>query len=299
VTRGLITNDGHDRWEDDPLALSKARQLFFWQASFVDALLGRIVERLRDTGTYDRALLIITADHGVSIRPGDFRRRVSPTNSRDILGVPLLVKLPQQVQGKISDRNVESIDILPLIADVLGLEIPWAVDGASPLTGAERSFKAVFDRGAEQRFPADLMVAGSATDDAWQLLVPAVAHRLVGRNLEEFVIEASPVEAVMSFPQIYANVVPEVFVPCIITGRLPFGEQRDFAVSVNGRIATVTSSYPVEGGSEFSATVDERAFRIGANSVEVLLIGELPRGLGSARSLQPGIDPLLLRVFKN
>ena len=43
------------------------------------------------------------------------------------------VKLPQQVSGVVSDRVVETIDILPTIADVLSATVPYEVDGRSLL----------------------------------------------------------------------------------------------------------------------------------------------------------------------
>ena len=39
------------------------------------------------------------------------------------MSVPLFIKLPGQTEGRIDDRNVESVDILPTIADVLGISI--------------------------------------------------------------------------------------------------------------------------------------------------------------------------------
>ena len=61
------------------------------------------------------------------------RRNLSPHNLHDILPVPLLVKLPHQDQGLISDRNVQVVDILPTIAEVLNVDLPWRVDGRSLL----------------------------------------------------------------------------------------------------------------------------------------------------------------------
>ena len=99
-----------------------------------------LLRRLEATGLYDRALVIVTADHGVSFEPKGLMREVAPQNLADIAGVPLFVKYPGQSRGRIDDRDAKTIDIVPTIADVLGVTIPWHVDGVSlrrpPVTGA-------------------------------------------------------------------------------------------------------------------------------------------------------------------
>ena len=93
--------------------------------------MGRLVARLKQAGLYDSCLIVVMADHGVSIRPDDDRRNLTETNYPDILSIPLLVKRPGQRRGETSDRNVQSVDVLPTVADVLGIELPWKPDGIS------------------------------------------------------------------------------------------------------------------------------------------------------------------------
>ena len=47
--------------------------------------------------------------------------------------VPLFIKLPHQNAGIMTDRNVETIDVFPTIADVLQMTPEVAVDGCSLL----------------------------------------------------------------------------------------------------------------------------------------------------------------------
>jgi hypothetical protein len=97
---------------------------------YVDRLIGTLIERLKETGVYDNCLLIITADHGTTFQTGLPRRAVKNNNFRDIMVVPLFIKLPHQTEGQISDLNVWTIDVLPTIADVLDVEFSW-VEGLS------------------------------------------------------------------------------------------------------------------------------------------------------------------------
>ena len=52
-------------------------------------------------------------------------------NQDEILSIPLFIKRPRQTRGEISDRAVESVDILPTVADVLGLNLQAPTDGWS------------------------------------------------------------------------------------------------------------------------------------------------------------------------
>jgi len=129
--RGLDEFGSGETWGPDEWAVVQAYQRYLLQVGFVDKLLGAIIDRIKGVGLYDRSLIIITADHGVSFRVNDKRRPISKTNYQDIMSVPLFIKVPNQVEGVISDSNVESIDILPSIADILDISVPWPVDGQS------------------------------------------------------------------------------------------------------------------------------------------------------------------------
>ena len=49
----------------------------------------------------------------------------------DILGIPLLVKLPGQISPQLHESSARTIDILATIADVLDADLPWTIDGRS------------------------------------------------------------------------------------------------------------------------------------------------------------------------
>ena len=107
---------------NDPFLVRQRYQRHLLQVGFTDRLLGRLIARLRETGLWDRALVVVTADHGVSFRVGQAdRRAVTPENVEDIAPVPLFVKAPGQRTGRVSTRPVQTIDILPTIADELGI----------------------------------------------------------------------------------------------------------------------------------------------------------------------------------
>jgi hypothetical protein len=136
-------------WNDNQAAVDQYWQRHLLQVGYADTVLARIVARLRSTGLYNRALLVVTADHGVSFRAAQKRRPLSPANLQDIAFVPLFVKLPHQTRGRVVLEPSRNTDILPTVAAALGIRIPWHVDGHSLLGSrpAERDVVLVKDHG--------------------------------------------------------------------------------------------------------------------------------------------------------
>ena len=130
----VIPGAPNGNWGDDKWLTEQAEQRFFLQLGYADGALGLILRRLRATGVYDRALVVVTADHGVSFRPGTPRRNISAGNLVDIAFMPLFVKLPGQHRGRIDDSFAQTTDVLPTIAAALHTRLPWPVDG-KPLIG--------------------------------------------------------------------------------------------------------------------------------------------------------------------
>jgi|GEM_PF-2065930 len=120
-------------WQDDPWAVIHSHQRHLLQVGYTDRLVGRIVARLKEQGLYDDALVVFTADHGVSFRPGDKRRDRSDTNLGDIMPVPLLIKPPHHRAAIVDDHVVRTVDILPTMAQALGTALTWSTQGRSAL----------------------------------------------------------------------------------------------------------------------------------------------------------------------
>ena len=114
------------RWVDDKWAGALRYQRHLLQVQYVDTVVGALVARLRQVGMYDDALLVVTADHGTSLRPGFPFLQPTEASFVDFAAVPLFIKRPGQRRGEVIDANIETIDILPTLAAELGR--PAAVD---------------------------------------------------------------------------------------------------------------------------------------------------------------------------
>lgn len=281
------------KWDDDPWAAALNLQRYLLQVGYSDTLLGSLVARLRETGIYDDALIVVTADHGASLQAGLSFRRPNESTVVDIAAVPLFVKRPGQRRGEAVDASVEVTDILPTVAAELGTEAPWRTDGANlfDADGRPRSSRAMFFDRARYRIeaPGDLrpglLRSVARKFDRFEtgnpLDAPTPGGRygeLIGRAASEMLIpDAADFEVVVDSRPLLRDVNPAAdFVPAHLTGAVV--GVRDgapapvLALALNGVVAAVTRPYPfpVLGRRDsWEAIVDPRRFRPGENSLEV------------------------------
>lgn len=112
-----------------PVGAAVGHQRHLLQVQAGDRLLGQILDRLEHDDALDDTLVVVTADHGESFQPDEPDRGLSEANADQIAWAPLIIKAPGQDDGQIDDTNVQAIDIVPTVADLLGVDIPWDVDG--------------------------------------------------------------------------------------------------------------------------------------------------------------------------
>ncbi len=99
--------------------------------SYADAELGRFLEALRREGLMDDSVVVVYGDH-FGLRPpvssdaeAALRRDVfgHDYNRADLYTVPLIVHLPGQTRGATVTHALGQVDILPTVADLLGIDL--------------------------------------------------------------------------------------------------------------------------------------------------------------------------------
>lgn len=130
-----VEGDGH--WGTDPNPPLRGLQRHLYQIGFLDVMLGRMLDHLVETGTWDDTMVIVVADHGASFVAGEHRRWPYQDNRDDLYRIPLFIKYPGQQTGETVDLPVFGIDILPTIVDVMDIDTDWKFDGQSLLTLTE------------------------------------------------------------------------------------------------------------------------------------------------------------------
>ncbi len=146
-------------WHDDWTArIAHERHLLQLQAG--DRLLGQIIAKLKAIGAWDNSIVVVTADHGIAFQAREPARSVAASDADQILWTPLFIKVPHQSTGRIDDRPAQSVDVVPTIADLIGVKIPWHVDGVSLLGPPRKEFVRHFYQWRLRAFqPAGLKVA--------------------------------------------------------------------------------------------------------------------------------------------
>jgi hypothetical protein len=197
-------------WLGDAATVHRTEFRYRLQVGFVDRFLGRLLDRLVETNVLEPCLLIVTADHGVSFRPVHSRRMPDAVNLADIASVPLFIKLAGQKQGRVDDRNVESVDILPTIAESLGIELSEPVDGIPVSQERRRPRKTLYYNGSMTVIEPDLPQRRAAVSRQFELfghddldhLPPSIATHPEwhGRRITSFVVEGKPVPATLIDP---------------------------------------------------------------------------------------------------
>jgi hypothetical protein len=203
--------------------------------------------------------------------------------------------MPGQTRGGADDRNVEIVDVLPTVADVLGITVPWPVDGRSLLADPDPARdakhvsgpywpeeRALFAAAGGFTVAATLPRACLGLDRAraWTAATVGGATTLVGRTLGDLPVAAAPpgVVVTLDHPEGFEAVTADRGVlPCPISGRVrglpPSAPPPLLAVALNGRVSAVVRPFETSGpAAPFRAVVAASDFRPGANDVEIFLV---------------------------
>jgi arylsulfatase A-like enzyme len=112
--------------EEENIALYDAEVLY------MDHYTGQFFQKLKDYNLYDKSWIIVTADHGELLgEHGQLGHGLYLYQEE--LQIPLLMKYPaKQVSPTLEDTTVQLTDILPMILERLGIEVPQGIQGAVP-----------------------------------------------------------------------------------------------------------------------------------------------------------------------
>lgn len=109
-------------------------QRYLYQLVAVDAMVNDLITKMQNAGLWDKSLVIITSDHGISFEPGYMQRATDFSNAgqvTDLYTVPMFVKMPNQKAGKTDDCAVTNLDLLPTIVEVTGISTSAQMAGTS------------------------------------------------------------------------------------------------------------------------------------------------------------------------
>ena len=282
----------YDQRTSEPWPALVNHQRHILQTMSVDGLVGAAMARLKEVGLYERATVLVTADHGMSFSsaPPGATRTLIPENQHEVAWVPFLLKTPGQTSGKVRDDNVMGIDVAPTLAASAGVEIPWPVDGISLLDAhRDGTAKAWFNEPGEaiELDPAAFtkVIEGGPSRildlerESGSPYVLRDVSALLDLPLPDAVEPvASGLTAKLDDRRAYHRVgsSPDK-VPALLTGHLVQEGHAppppEVVVVVNGGVVGASPLYrEADQPHSFALMVDPRAFRSGTNSVDLFAV---------------------------
>ena len=106
------------------------KAFYYGMVSLIDKQVGRIVESLRGRGMLEKTLIVFTSDHGEML--GDHHLVFKGTTFDEVTRTPLIVSRPDEAHG--GQRRAalgNTVDLMPTILDLCGIDVPKSVQGVS------------------------------------------------------------------------------------------------------------------------------------------------------------------------
>ena len=291
-------------------SVSVGRQRHLLQVQLADRLLGEALDALDASDRFDDTLIVVTSDHGVAFTDQELWRGASQANFEQIIWTPLFVKEPRQTEGRVDDRNVWSVDVLPTVAEIIDVEIPpeWDLAGHSVAGGPDDASEPTDASGEGPRDPADKVLfpwnvnALQPDDDGlvhvdaeegfsrvldWYAAAPGDDPEmrlwrqgrygvLVGTRPEEHRVGApATFEGWLAHPEVFDDVdldhEPPVHLEGVFIATAP---GPDVAVAVNGVVAGWGPTVPgaTAGEAQIWTLLAEPLLHEGANDVSLYVV---------------------------
>lgn len=123
-------------WIGMPKELESAPELqrYYAAITYTDKLLGEFYQGLEARGLADDTLVVVIGDHGQGFGRGEHPhdRFHSLLINEDVLHVPMVFLHPElPAPAPLVDMPVTLTDIYPTVLDLVGVEVPGGIDGAS------------------------------------------------------------------------------------------------------------------------------------------------------------------------
>jgi len=122
----------------DPNLAKEIKHAYYATTSFVDAQIGRVLDKLKETGLDKNTIVVFTSDHGYHL--GEHGHWQKQTLFEDGTRVPLIIAGPGIKNNKeIINNPVELVDLYPTIMDLVQMQTPKFLSGKSIVPLLENS----------------------------------------------------------------------------------------------------------------------------------------------------------------
>lgn len=166
---------------DDPEYGRLLRHAYIAATTYVDAQIGRVLNKLEEIELAEQTIIVIWSDHGFALGEQGIWGKHSLYEAA--LKAPLIIRYPgMQEPGIISDAIVETIDIFPTLTDMAGITAPDELEGISLKPIVENPNETVKDAAFAH------WTRGQSTirTDEWRLIIHRPEGEIAGFELFDF-----------------------------------------------------------------------------------------------------------------
>jgi len=154
-----------------PKSEKKRRHLraqYLGMVSEVDSQFGRVMASLKESGSWEDTMVIVTADHGEQLCDHGLVEKLG--FFEESYRIPCIIRDPRlsRSHGTVVDSFTENIDILPTIASALSEEVPTQCDGMPLQPFLEGIEPAEWRRAAHYEWDWRHLLIGT-TDSQWPM----------------------------------------------------------------------------------------------------------------------------------
>jgi hypothetical protein len=267
-------------------------QRYLLQMGLLDTALGRMISDMKQANVWDESLVILAADHGLTLETGTKVRQAVFSNNQitdDLYRVPMFVKLPKQKSGGTTDCTVSVLDVLPTVLSVTNLETGWTFDGRDVSTDCPNdttrkitspsgegifanSIAMLFERSAKY----DTLVSRSGGTD--RIAAVGRSASLVGQMLKTNSSDSGVASwSIVELPK-FTNVLTQrgALIPVQLKGVMRLSQQMpanaEGIITVNGVAAGVISEIGgAVGEINFDVVINYRLLTQGTHEVGLVL----------------------------
>lgn len=268
-------------------------QAHLLQYAATDTVIANMVATMKKSKNWDRTMIIVTADHGITFMPGESKRKTINASKQatleDIYRIPLFIKYPGQQAGAINDCTASSVDILPTVIAATRIDAGWKTDGADLLHACpvRASRTIIWPDGTAQITSAFSAVQARAQYyDSWitsdgsvdDITRAGVNGELVGTTLVANAETETKLTWSFDRPEDFQNIGSDrlTFVPAQVQGRLTahrnFGSKEEGLIVVDGvAVGIISELAGLRDGvsTTFRSTLLSRVLTAGKHQVSL------------------------------
>ena len=250
-------------------------QRYLYQLTAVDRLVDAMITRMQAAGLWDKSLVMITADHGISFEPGLVQRATdfsNPGQVTDLYTIPMFIKMPFQKTGTVDDCAVTNLDLLPTLLAVTGVKTSLQMEGESLVgTCPQRETRAMTTLKESRMLASSFELVRARSDRYAQWLpregpVQKIAGELSAQEILGTTIKTVPSTGVVAtwtsaFSSQFDDIKPGVteLAPTFIFGTIDVRDNipstTDGLVLIDGKVAGVINELSGVGPGEIEYQV--------------------------------------------